>query len=72
MKSFTEIRESAGYPTKVALATEIETNPINITRWERGMRYPRPDMLLLLEKVLKVSAGEIIAAITAAKSGTTA
>lgn len=67
MTEFKELRESAGYKTQAALAEKLGTNNINVTRWEKGQRYPRPKMLVTLEKELGVSVGEIIAAITAAK-----
>lgn len=63
------IRRKSGYMTQEALSSELGTNRINVTRWENGSRYPRPEMLIKLSNVLGVPERDIIQAIIEAKQG---
>ena len=68
MKKLNEIRIDKGYKTQEQLAHELKTNRVNVARWESGERFPRPQMLIELSKVLGVPERDIITAITAAKA----
>lgn len=67
MLPFEAIRKNKGYKTQEQLSSILGTNRINVTRWENGTRYPRPEMLMKLAMVLEVPEREIIQAITKAK-----
>ncbi|MFV0351660.1 MAG: helix-turn-helix domain-containing protein [Oscillospiraceae bacterium] len=67
MTPLEKIRLKKGYKTQKELATILGTNRVNVTRWEMGTRYPRPEMLIKLSKMLEVPEREIIEAISRAK-----
>lgn len=66
-KSLADYRREAGYDTQERLSMVIGVNRGTIARWELGRRYPRTPMLPRLAKILNVTEGEIISAITTAK-----
>ena len=67
MMTLADYRKNAGYGTQeqFSLAAGVERG--TVAKWEVGERYPRPQMLPMLARLLKVSEGDIIQAITAAK-----
>ena len=67
MKTFKEMREQKGYITQSALAHELGVNRVNVTRWERGTRYPERKSLIKLEEVLGLPIKDILEAIDRSK-----
>lgn len=64
-----ELRKNAGFQTQIQLANALGLcNRGTIAKWELGITYPRASLLPTLSKLLKVSEGEIIQAITDARS----
>ena len=64
---FAATRKNAEYTTQEALGRAVGVPRSTVAKWETGERYPRPPMIPKLAKVLNVTEGEIIAAITATR-----
>lgn len=71
-KTLADYRREAGYNTQYSLSIEMDVERNTVSRWESGERFPRPQVIPKLALLLNVTEGEIIAAITAAKSKDTA
>ena len=63
MRPLAKIRIEKGYKTQEELAAKLGTHRVNVARWEMGQRYPRPNVLVELSKVLGVPERELIEAI---------
>lgn len=67
MVTLAVLRIRAGFETQEALASKMNTGPMNISRWERGERIPRPAMVAQLAEALGCNVSDIYAAITQAR-----
>ena len=70
MKSLAELRRDAGYNTQIALSKVTGFRQNDICRWESGDRKPPVRNIPDLARILNVTEGEIIAAITESKQST--
>lgn len=66
-KSLAEIRISSGYESQDSLAEAVKCTRSAVAKWENGLSYPATQKLPLLARILGVSEGEIIKAITESK-----
>ena len=64
-------RSSKGM-TQEAVAVLVGVDKSSVAKWETGKAYPKALMLQEIAKLLKVTEGEIIEAITAARREQTA
>ena len=63
-----EYRREAGFSTQEALSVTLGIQRSTIAKWETGVSYPRAPLMSKLAKRLNVSEGQIIAAITTART----